>query len=195
MFNSFKKAPWITEDAIKAIIGLPKQYIVMVDYKTHSECIRNEAGDLLVDLVSCKNVTGFTVKYQEDGAENVFPVFDQLNNPYTVERFQKWIDGIVASHRQTSSNAPMEQLYEMQRKLRDTIQNTILIKGYQPEESKDIDIYPNSLSAEGRKRFAKLIMNLDRNSVDVMVTIRIKGSTMEQIDSTLNELAMYEALN
>lgn len=198
MFNLFKKKPWVSDEAVKYLMGVSSLFTVEYTYVVNKHRItkqfRNEVGELVADIYD-KNVDSVSIVYMGSGMPCCAFLPKGRLDSRNLGTIKAMFDHFIAECPTTNSNSTVRDLHEMQKGLHDQIEKIVNVYGWdksKESKSNDIKIYLNSIKPEFRSRLMDFLVRLDKCSVPVTITVNIDGTTDEMIGSTLNELAMYE---
>lgn len=191
MYRNFFKRKWMSFDVLDYIVSIPLMFKVGYTVRGDStfHLIRNEDGVLYADDFNERNVEELVIQYQEDGLTMNYLVYEPLDKshiPYIKERFNR----LIKNHPSTKIKVKSKDLYSMQMKLRQEIEKVTNIKT--PYDGKDLIINLNGSEQCVRDRLCPLLQRLGNCCVPVTVLIHLAGTPVEEIDSTMDEIAMYE---
>lgn len=194
-----QKKRWICEELEQYLLSLhPVFYISVkrcVDGATAYFPFRDDDGKMLVDAYD-RNAVCIDVDYMKTG----FPVETIVVGKKGIEsrRFsdiKEKLDKYISQFPKTSWNTGLDQLTEMREQLRTALCNSMGINFIRGEydKSPSISMDFSSLSPEAKRRVCDLICNLDGDAINITINIHLNSINAEQIYTTLDQLALYDA--
>lgn len=198
MFGLFKKKSWVSEDAVKYLMGISPLftigYVSLVGKTPVRFQFRNERGEMVANLQD-RNVTEVYLVYQGNGMPcNAFLANGRLDAS-NLRDISSMFDKFISECPNTASDINVKDIHLMQKGLHDEIEKIVNVYGWDKgkgSRSNNIKVFLNSIKPQYRSRLMDFLVRLDKCSVPVTITIHIDGTTDEMIGSTLNELAMFE---
>ena len=195
----FRKKRWLCKEVENMLLALHPVFHISVKMMVSGDPVffsfRDENGNMIVDPYERK-VVGLNVDYMRNGCSvETFYVgkdgLDRWRVPYIRER----LDQYVARFPKTNWNTSLKQLGAMREELRTAICNSmnlnILRNKY--DNSPSITIAFSELSPEEKRRVCDVICNLDSDAVYVQLDFSLDFMNAEQICTTLDQLALYDA--
>ena len=195
----FRKKRWLCKEVEDMLLALHPVFHISVKVKISGDfayfSFRDENGNMIVDPYE-RGVVGLNVDYMRNGCSvETFYVgkdgLDRWRVPYIRER----LDQYVARFPKTNWNTNLMQLGAMREELRAAICSSmnlnILRNKY--DNSPSITFAFSDLSPEERRRVCDVICNLDSDAVYVQLDFSLDLMNAEQICTTLDQLALYDA--
>lgn len=192
---SIFKRQWISQGVIDYLMSLPLMYRIFYRVQANKDYVasflfRDNDGKLIADLFA-QNVVGIDIHYQ-DALDNQRIYVDGTIGDDSLDYVKKKVAEFMEQFPATQSNLRLSTLLDMQYKLREKIEDAILVQAPKKGEDPNIDFCFNNLSPAGKRRVVEFLMRLDEKCIPVSLCMHITLTTDEQIGATLDEVAMYE---
>ena len=195
----FRKKRWLCKEVEDMLLALHPVFHLIVKMKISGDfayfSFRDENGNMLVDPYE-RNVVGLDVDYMHNGCsvETFYVGKDGLDR-WRVPSIRERLDQYVARFPKTNWNTNLMQLGAMREELRAAICSSmnlnILRNKY--DNSPSITFAFSDLSPEEKRRVCDVICNLDSDAVYVQLDFSLDLMNAEQICTTLDQLALYDA--
>ena len=195
----FQKKRWLCKEVEDMLLALHPVYDISVRMNVSGTPVsfpfRDNEGKLLADPYD-RGVESVTVDYMREGfsVETFYVGKDGLDSwrvPFVRERLDKY----VARFPKTNWNTNLKQLGAMREELRTAICNSmnlnVLRNKY--DNSPSIMFTFSELLPEEKRRVCDVICNLDSDAVPVQLYFTLDCLNAEQICTTLDQLALYDA--
>ena len=195
----FRKKRWLCKEVEDMLLALHPVYDISVRMNVSGTSVsfpfRDNDGNMIVDPYE-RGVIGLDVDYMREGfsVETFYVGKDGLDSwrvPFVRERLDKY----VARFPKTNWNTNLKQLGAMREELRTAICNSmnlnVLRNKY--DNSPSIMFTFSELSPEEKRRVCDVICNLDSDAVPVQLYFTLDSMNAEQICTTLDQLALYDA--
>lgn len=194
----FGKKRWLCKEVEDMLLALHPVYDVSMEMNVNGKSIsfpfRDNDGKLLVDPYE-RGVVSVTVDYMHGGCPvETFFVGRGIESD-RINFVRRRLDAYTSQFPKTSWTTNLKQLATMREELRTAICNSmgVDIVREDGDDSPSIVVPFSHLSPETKRSICDVICNLDSDAVPVQLEFFLDCMNAEQICTTLDQLALYDA--
>lgn len=194
----FRKKRWLCKEVEDMLLALHPVYDVSMEMNVNGKSIsfpfRDNDGKLIADPYE-RGVVSVTVDYMRGGCPvETFFVGRGIESD-RIDFVRRRLDAYTSQFPKTSWTTNLKQLATMREELRTAICNSmgVDIVREDGDDSPSIVVPFSLLSPETKRRVCDVICNLDSDAVPVQLEFFLDCMNAEQICTTLDQLALYDA--
>ena len=194
----FRKKRWLCKEVEDMLLALHPVYDISVRMNVSGTPVsfpfRDNEGKLLADPYE-RGVESVTVDYMRGGCPvETFFVGKGIESDH-IDFVRRRLDAYTSQFPKTSWTSNLKQLAAMREELRTAICNSMGVDFVREEgdDSPTIVVPFSLLSPETKRRICDVICSLDSDAVPVQLDFFLDVMNAEQICTTLDQLALYDA--